>query len=174
MSCHPFTEENSESQISQVSHWGGISFDSSLQLLCIFFLTTKGGIWIVTKLIQELMTKVGDKRFSFLPISSLFIPGLFFALIPTFLTNSGGNACNAGYEAIRFFFFLSSIFSHTILWKSVGHYNQTCIWRPLLANSWSTDRLIQVWQFLGLVTEEKTKKMKMVSKPNIHHTTNWT
>ena len=54
----------------------------------------------------------GDKRFPFLPISSLFIPGLFFALIPTFSTNSRGNACYAGYVAIRFFsFFLLFFFT---------------------------------------------------------------
>ena len=80
----------------------------------------------------------GDKRFPFLPVSSLFIPGLFFALIPTFSTESRGNVCYAGYVAIRFSVFLSFIFSQTILWKSVGRYNQTCVWWPLLANSWLT------------------------------------
>ena len=52
-----------------------------------------------------------DKRFPFLPISSLFIPGLFCALVPTFSTNSRGNACYAGYMAIRFSFFLSLFLS---------------------------------------------------------------
>ena len=51
-----------------------------------------------------------DKRFPFLPISSLFIPGLFFALIPTFSTKSRGNACYAGYVAIRFFSFFLLFF----------------------------------------------------------------
>ena len=57
----------------------------------------------------------GDKRFPFLPISSRFIPDIFFALVPTFSTNSRGNACYAGYMAIRFSFFLSFLqffFSH--------------------------------------------------------------
>ena len=88
----------------------------------------------------------GDKRFPFLPISSRFIPDIFFALVPTFSTNSCGNACYAGYMAIRFSFFLSfllffNFFSHnnfaTITKK------KTCIQRPLLANGWRTD-LIQV------------------------------
>ena len=62
----------------------------------------------------------GDKRFPFLPISSRFIPDIFFALVPTFSTNSRGNACYAGYMAIRFSFFLSfllffNFFFHTII-----------------------------------------------------------
>ena len=81
----------------------------------------------------------GDKKFPFLPISSLFIPDLSFALIPTFSTNSRGNAWNAG--KLWLFVFLSFFllfFFKTILWRGVGCYNQTCIWRPLFANSWLT------------------------------------
>ena len=100
--------------------------------------------WVIVPKLERQQNKLkeggggGVKRFSFLPISSLFIRGLFFALMPTFSTTSRGTACNAGYVAIRSFFFLSSIFSHTILWKGMGCYNQTCIWRPLLSNSWLT------------------------------------
>ena len=59
----------------------------------------------------------GYNRFPFLPISSLFIPGVFFPLIPTFSTNSRGNACYAGYMAIRFSFFISFFyfFSHNFV-----------------------------------------------------------
>ena len=57
----------------------------------------------------------GDKRFPFLPISSRFISGIFFALVPAFSTNSRRKACYAGYIWLFvflsfFLFFFSSIF----------------------------------------------------------------
>ena len=77
----------------------------------------------------------GDKRFPFLPISSLFIPGLSFAPIPTFSTTSRGNACKAGW--LWLFVFLS--FFYSFLKQFCGRvWDATikpCIWRPLLANS---------------------------------------
>ena len=39
---------------------------------------------------------------------------------------------------LSFFLFLLCFFFHTILWKGVGRYNQTYIWRPLWANRWLT------------------------------------
>ena len=62
----------------------------------------------------------------------LFPPSPLFSFLASFSLSSSQHSRRTSAETLAtqgysFFFLLSSIFSHTILWQGVGHYNQTCI-----------------------------------------------